>query len=118
MFFDFYKVSRDDFLEIVGLDTILSNMTIRFSETKKTVPYEMSELIEKGYRIVPMITHHFWLRIEEQVIPFLKENVDKNGVAGVINFPMLFCEDDYKYKLMFEATDTMRIIKENADYFG
>ncbi len=118
MFFDFYKVSKDDFLEVVGTDVLLSDMTIRYSDSKKTAPVEYVELIEKGYKVVPMITHHFWLGIKDQIMPFLKQKIDKNGVAGIINFPMLFCEDDYKYKLMYEATDTMNIVKANKEYFG
>ncbi len=118
MFLDFYNVSRDDFLEVVGKDVILSDMHLRYSVSQNVWPAEFSKIIADGYKIIPMITHYFLLRNSDMVMSFLKANVDKNGVAGVINFPMLFCEDDYKYKLMYEATDTMRIVRENSDYFG
>lgn len=117
IFYDFYKVSKDDFLEVVGKDVLLSDVTIRYTDKHNTEPVEYAELIEKGYKIVPMVTHHLRVDIGTHVMPFLRKNIDKNAVVGVINFPFLFCEDDNKYKLMYEATDTMQIVKNNADYF-
>lgn len=117
MFFDFYKTSPDAFSDVVDKDVILSDVTIRYSATKKTTPTEYVKLAQNGYKIVPMITHHFILPIENHVMPFLRNKIDKNAVAGVMNFPFLFCEDDNKYKLMYEATETMKIVKDNSDYF-
>jgi len=118
MFLDFYKVSRDDFLEVVDKDVILSDMHIRYSVSQNIWPVEFSKIIADGYKIVPMITHYFLLRNRDMVMSYLKGNVDKNGVAGIVNFPFLFCEDDYKYKLMYEATVTMNAVRENNDYFN
>lgn len=118
MFCDYYKVSPKDFLAVVDKDVLLSDMHIRYSQSKNVYPTEFSELIAEGYKIVPMITHHFLMRNASAVTSYLKEKVDKEGVIGVINFPFLFCESDNRFKLMFETTATMNAVKNNSEYFG
>ncbi len=118
MFYDFYSVSREDFLDIVDKDVILSDMHLRYSVSQNVFPVEFPKLIADGYKIVPMVTHYFLLRFGDTLMNYLKSNIDKDSVAGIINFPFLFCEDDNKYKLMYEATKTMNIVKNNSDYFN
>ena len=113
IFSDFYKVSANDFKEVVDKDVLISDMHIRYSNSKNKWPEEFSKLVSDGYKIVPMITHHYLLRNPSMIINYLKKNVDKNGVAGIVNFPFLFCEDDNKYKLMHEATNTMKTTKQS-----
>lgn len=117
MFADFYKVSKEDFKEIVDKDVLLSDMHVRFSNSKNIWPTELTDLVKDGFKVVPMVTHHITDRVIHTVMTYLKNNVDKDGVIGVFNFPFLFCEDDNKYKLMFEATNTMKTIRANSEYF-